>query len=105
VSFCVGVMVVQNIILYCRLYCSLDEIETENKIEVRMDKLMETALVKNKWEETCNFLSVFRTSLRQINLLCVFRAPEDVHGRHKIYIGSGRMSLLAVIGSLRYRHH
>jgi hypothetical protein len=37
--------------------------------------------------------------------LYVFRALEDAHGGRKVYIGSGRTSLLRVIGGLRYRHH
>jgi hypothetical protein len=47
-------------------------------------------------------VSVFQTSLRQVNLLCVFWAPE---GTREIYTGSDRTSLLLVIGDLRYRHH
>jgi hypothetical protein len=39
------------------------------------------------------------------NFLCAFRALEGVHGWRKIYTGLGRMSLLLVIGGLRYRHH
>jgi hypothetical protein len=50
-------------------------------------------------------LSVFRTSLRQVNLLGVFRAPEGVRSWRKIYSGSGKMFLLRVIAGLRYRHH
>jgi hypothetical protein len=52
-----------------------------------------------------SLLSVFRTSLRQVNLLYVFRAPDGVRGGRKIYTSSGRTSLLPVIGGLRYRHH
>jgi hypothetical protein len=48
-------------------------------------------------------MSVFRTSLRQINLLYVFRAPDGVRGGRKIYTGPGRTSLLLVIDDLRYR--
>jgi hypothetical protein len=44
------------------------------------------------------YLSVFCTSLLQVNLLCTFRAPEDMRGGRKFYTGSGRMSLLPVIG-------
>jgi hypothetical protein len=50
-------------------------------------------------------LSVFQTSLQQINLLCAFQTPEGVHDGHNIYTGLGRASLLPVIGGLRYRHH
>jgi hypothetical protein len=50
-------------------------------------------------------LSVFRTSLRQVNLLCVFWALDGVRGGSKIYTGSDRTSLLLVIGGLRYQHH
>jgi hypothetical protein len=50
-------------------------------------------------------LSVFRTSLRQVNLLYAFQAPEGVRGGRKIYTSSGRTSLLSVIGGLRYQHH
>jgi hypothetical protein len=50
-------------------------------------------------------LSVFRTSLQQVNLLCAFRASEGVHGGCKIYTGLGRTSLHPVIGGLGYRHH
>jgi hypothetical protein len=50
-------------------------------------------------------LSVFRTSLQQINLLCVFQAPNDVCGGHNIYTSLGRTSLHPVIDSWRYRHH
>jgi hypothetical protein len=50
-------------------------------------------------------VSVFRTSLRQVNLLYVFRALEGVGGGHKIYTRLGRMSLLLVTGDLRYWHH
>jgi hypothetical protein len=48
---------------------------------------------------------VFRTSLRQVNLLCVFWAPEGMRRGHKIYIGSGRTFLRPIIGGLRYRHN
>jgi hypothetical protein len=48
---------------------------------------------------------VFWTSLRQVNLLCVFRAPDGVRDERKIYTSSGRTSLLSAIGGLRYRHH
>ena len=45
-------------------------------------------------------LSVFRTSLQQVNLLCVFQAPNGVHGGRKINTGSSRMSqLLDIDGS------
>jgi hypothetical protein len=37
--------------------------------------------------------------------LCVFLAPEGVHGGRKVYTGSSRTSLLPVISGLRYRHH
>ncbi|PWZ45698.1 hypothetical protein Zm00014a_030977 [Zea mays] len=50
-------------------------------------------------------LLVFQTSFRQVNLLCALRASDGVHGERKIYIGSGRTSLLLVIGGLRYRYH
>jgi hypothetical protein len=50
-------------------------------------------------------LLVFRTSLRQVNLLCVFRFSDGVHDGRKIYTGSGRTSLFPVIGGLRYQHH
>jgi hypothetical protein len=50
-------------------------------------------------------LSVFRTSLRQVNLLYAFRAPKGVRGGRKVYTGSVRTSLLPVIGGLRYQHH
>jgi hypothetical protein len=50
-------------------------------------------------------LSLFRTSLRQVNLMCAFWALEGVCRGHKIYTGSGRISLLSVIGGLPYRHH
>jgi hypothetical protein len=36
---------------------------------------------------------VFHTSLQQVNLLCVFRAPEGVRGGRKIYTGSRRTFL------------
>jgi hypothetical protein len=48
---------------------------------------------------------LFRTSLRQVNLLRMFRAPEGVRSGHKIYSGSGKMFLLRVIDGLHYRHH
>lgn len=51
-------------------------------------------------EASSDGVSVFRTSLRQVNLLYTFRALE-----HKVYTGSSRTSLLTVIGGLRYRHH
>jgi hypothetical protein len=38
-------------------------------------------------------VSVYHTSLRQVNLLCVFRTPEGVCGGRKIYTSSGRTSL------------
>jgi hypothetical protein len=50
-------------------------------------------------------VSVFPTLLRQVNLLCVFWAPDSVRSGRNIYIGSGRTSLLPVIGGLRYQHH
>jgi hypothetical protein len=49
-------------------------------------------------------LSVFQTLLRQINLLCMFQAPDGGHSGRMIYTGSGIMSLL-VIDGLCYRHH
>jgi hypothetical protein len=48
---------------------------------------------------------VFRNSLRQVNLLCVFLAPDGVHGGRKIYTSSGRTSLHLVIDGLHYMHH
>jgi hypothetical protein len=48
---------------------------------------------------------VFSISLRQVNLLCTFRAREGLHGGRKIYTGSSRMSLHPVISGLCYRHH
>jgi hypothetical protein len=44
---------------------------------------------------------MFRTSLREVNLLYMFRAPEGVHGGYKVYTGSCRTSLLPVNGGLR----
>jgi hypothetical protein len=35
-------------------------------------------------------VSMFRTSLRQVNLLCTLRALKGVCGGRKIYTGSGR---------------
>jgi hypothetical protein len=35
--------------------------------------------------ETIFHVLVFRNSLRQVNLLCVFWALDGVHGGHKIY--------------------
>jgi hypothetical protein len=52
-----------------------------------------------------SILSVFRTSLQQVNLLCAFWASDGVLGGYKIYTGSGRMFLFPVIDGLRYRHH
>jgi hypothetical protein len=49
-------------------------------------------------------LSMFRTSLQQVNL-CVFRAPNCVRVGHKINTGSGKTSLHPIFGGLRYRHH
>jgi hypothetical protein len=54
------------------------------------------------WRVNCR---VFRTSLRQVNLLCAFQALEGVPGGCKIYTDLGRTSLLPIIGGLRYRHH
>jgi hypothetical protein len=50
-------------------------------------------------------LSVFCTSLQQVNLLYAFQAPEGVRRGCKIYTDSGRMSLLPFINGLCYRHH
>jgi hypothetical protein len=47
---------------------------------------------------------VFRTSLRQVNLFCMFRDLEGVRGGCKVYTGSGRTSPHPVISGLRYRH-
>jgi hypothetical protein len=48
---------------------------------------------------------MFRTSLRQVNLLYTFWALEGVRGGRKVYTGSSRTFLLPVIGGLSYRYH
>jgi hypothetical protein len=50
-------------------------------------------------------LLMFRTSLQQVNLLCVFWAPKGVRSGRNVYTGSSRTSLLPAIDDLRYWHH
>jgi hypothetical protein len=47
------------------------------------------------------YLSVFRTSLGQVNSVCAFWAPDDVRGGRKIHTSSGRTCLHQVISGLR----
>jgi hypothetical protein len=59
----------------------------------------------SKRQNTIEAVSVFRTSFRQVNLLCAFWALDGVHGGHKIYSSLDRTSLHSVISGLLYQHH